>query len=87
MEELKTLEEDKAKIAQSYLLDEAKKIEAEKRRKLGETITHLLNVDLRTILTEVYGSQEMMLFLEIKKIQYLEKIAEKMMGDEYVRQK
>ena len=77
MENVKVLEEDKARIAQDYLKAEADKINKENAEKLHNSINHILETDLKVLLTELWGSQELPFIVEIKKVQYLERLSAK----------
>lgn len=73
-DEIKTLEEDKEAVAKEYLEKQAKFMNEEKRRSNSETVKHILDSDLKTILTEAWDSPQVIsLILEIKKVQYMEK--------------
>lgn len=73
-DEIKSFEEDKEAIIREYLEKQAKRINDEKRRSNSETVKHILDSDLKTILTEAWDSPQVIsLILEIKKVQYMEK--------------
>lgn len=73
-DEIKSFEEDKEAIIREYLEKQAKRMNEEKRRSNSETVKHILDSDLKTILTEAWDSPQVIsLILEIKKVQYMEK--------------
>lgn len=72
--EIKYLEEDRRKLAQEFLAEESKRLEEEKRKRNEETVKHVLESDLKTLLAEMWESpQALALVLEIKKVQGLQK--------------
>ena len=73
-DEIKSFEEDKEAIIREYLEKQAKRMNDEKRRSNSETVKHILDSDLKTILTEAWDSPQVIsLILEIKNVQYMEK--------------
>jgi hypothetical protein len=73
-DEIKSFEEDKEAIIREYLEKQAKRMNEEKRRSNSETVKHILDSDLKTLLTEAWDSPQVIsLILEIKKVQYMEK--------------
>lgn len=73
-DEIKSFEEDKEAIIREYLEKQAKRMNDEKRRSNSETVKHILDSDLKTLLTEAWDSPQVIsLILEIKKVQYMEK--------------
>ena len=73
-DEIKSFEEDKEAIIREYLEKQAKRMNEEKRRSNSETVKHILDSDLKTLLTEAWDSSQVIsLILEIKKVQYMEK--------------
>lgn len=77
VEQLKVLEEDKAKIAQDYLKAQTEALEKSNRAKVETTIKHLLELDLKALLLEAWGTQELPFLIELKRVQYLERLANK----------
>lgn len=85
MEEIKPLVEDEkklsdkemSKLVQDYINKEVEKARKENLEKLKNDINHIMETDIKELTIEFWNTQLLPLIVEIKKVQYLQKLAYK----------